>query len=376
MAKIDDYTIQRIKDTADIVDVVGDFVDLKKSGVRYLGICPFHDDRHLGSFVVYPRKNVFKCFSCDAKGGPVEFLMMHLKLSFLDAIRYLGQKYNIDTDMEAFTYNPPAPRPKPAPLPMLTLPIKMVLAREDLKEDNLVSWIFTGINWDGAQRKRIERSLKDYHIGHARQGLTIFWQIDEQNRVRTGKMMRYKQDGHRDRESTYGFDYIHSALYRHSETTGYSADKTEVKQTLFGMHLLNAYGSRANVNIVESEKTALLMSIAYGNNMQQVWMACGGLENLTTERLRPIMEQKRQIILYPDRDGVDKWKAKAENLRYPKITVFTDPVLKWWCDGDGEKADVADVVIRMLNRYPPLDSISKSEAFRILNDNLNFETIQ
>ena len=87
MSKIDDHTILRIKEAADIVDVVGDFVKLKKSGVRYLGLCPFHDDKRLGSFVVYPKGNVFKCFKCDAKGGPVEFIMKHENLTFPDAIR-------------------------------------------------------------------------------------------------------------------------------------------------------------------------------------------------------------------------------------------------------------------------------------------------
>ena len=375
MAKIDDYTIRRIKDTADIVEVVSDFVDLKRKGPRYLGLCPFHDDRHLGSFVVHPRSNTFRCFACDAKGGPVEFIMKHENLSFLDAIRYLGRKYNIDTDMEAFNYTPPAPRKKPAPLPMLTLPSKMVLSRERLEEDNLVNWIMTGVRWDGSQRRRIAESLKNYHIGHARQGLTIFWQIDEQMRVRTGKMMRYRKDGHRDRETRYSFDWIHSALFRNSDTTGYSEDSCEVVPTLFGMHLLNAYGSGASVCIVESEKTALLMSIAYGNNLTQVWMACGGVENLSVEKLRPIMQAGRRIILYPDRDAIDKWQAKAENLHYDKVTVFTDPVLKWWREGDGEKADVADVVVRILNSHPGTGSIADSPAIRTLIDKLNLEPI-
>ena len=374
MAKIDDNTIRRVKDAADIVDVVSDFVDLKRKGPRYLGLCPFHEDRHLGSFVVHPRSNTFRCFACDAKGGPVEFIMKHENLSFLDAIRYLGRKYNIDTDMEAFNYTPPAPRQKPAPLPMLTLPLKMVFSREHREDDILCQWIRKGINWDGAQRRRIEDVLKDYHVGHARQGLTIFWQIDEQMRVRTGKMMRYRPDGHRDRQSPYGFDWIHSALFRHKDTTGYDEDKYEMKQTLFGMHLLKAY-PRSDVHIVESEKTALLMAIAWGNNRTQVWMACGGLENLSKEKLSPIMADRRYIFLYPDRDGVSKWQAKAENLHYDKVTVFTDPVLKWWREEDGDKADVADVVVRILNSHPGTGSIADSPAIRTLIDKLNLEPI-
>lgn len=369
MPGIDDLTIQRIKDAADIVDVVGDFVDLKKRGVRYLGLCPFHDDRHIGSFVVYPKKNVFKCFKCDAKGGPVEFIMKHEGLSFPDAIRWLGKKYLIDTDMNDFNYTPPPPRPKPEPLQMLTLPFDMVTSREDGREENtLVAWLRNGIGWDYCQRQRIDKVLEAYHLGtNRRNGMTIFWQIDEQQRVRTGKMMLYRQDGHRDRTTRYNFDWVHSALSRHWDDERhemtydppypfpdiYDPSKQEPIQTLFGMHLLNAYGQTGQVNIVESEKTALIMATAYGNHNGEVWMACGGLEMLSRERLAPIIKQHRRIVLYPDRDGIDRWRAKAENLRYDRLHINAEPVLKWWREGDGEKADVADVVVRIINEASP-----------------------
>lgn len=369
MPGIDDLTIQRIKDAADIVDVVGDFVDLEKRGVRYLGLCPFHDDRHIGSFVVYPKKNVFKCFKCDAKGGPVEFIMKHEGLSFPDAIRWLGKKYLIDTDMNDFNYTPPPPRPKPAPLQMLTLPFDMVTSREDGREENtLVAWLRNGIGWDYCQRQRIGKVLEAYHIGtNRRNGMTIFWQIDEQQRVRTGKMMLYRQDGHRDRDTRYNFDWVHSALSRHWDDERhemtydppypfpdiFDPSKQEPIQTLFGMHLLNAYGQTGQVNIVESEKTAIIMAIAYGNHSGDVWMACGGIEMLNRERLAPIIKQHRRIVLYPDRDGIDRWRAKGENLHYDRLHINVEPVLKWWRDGDGEKADVADVVVRIINEASP-----------------------
>ena len=350
MSKIDDHTIRRIKEAANIVDVVGDFVKLKKSGVRYLGLCPFHDDKHLGSFVVYPKGNVFKCFRCDAKGGPVEFVMKHENLTFPDAIRWLGKKYSIETDMTDFNYTPPPPRPKPAPLPMLALPMAMVESRESGREQNtLVNWLRTGIRWDATQRRRIDDVLKAYHVGHARQGHTIFWQIDNDGIVHTGKMMLYRPDGHRDREARYGFDWIHSALFRDKRLPQWDEDKQEAKPTLFGLHLLDRYGPFATVNIVESEKTALIMAIAYGNHTGQVWMACGGLEMLNRERLKPIIEQHRRIVLYPDRDGIDRWRAKLENLRYDRMHLNAEPILNWWREEDGPKADVADVVVRIIN---------------------------
>lgn len=344
-------TIQRIKETANIVDVVGDFVQLKKSGVRYLGLCPFHDDRHLGSFVVYPKGNVYKCFKCDAKGGPVDFLMSHLGLSFPDAIRWLGRRYSIETDMNNFTYTPPLPRRQPDPLPMLTFPWTLVRSREQNREQNtLVRWLRTGIDWDGVQRKRVDEVLNDYHVGTNRHnGMTIFWQIDELQQVRTGKMMLYRPDGHRDREARYGFDWVHSALFRDYRWPKYDDLRMEARPTLFGLHLLNRFGRNATVNIVESEKTALVMAMAYGNHPLQVWMACGGLEMLNSERLTPIIKQHRRIVLYPDRDGIDRWRDKAAALHYERVYINAEPVMRWWREQDGPKADVADVVTRIIN---------------------------
>ena len=362
--RIDKFIIEKILDTAKIEEVVDDFVDLKKKGVRYLGLCPFHDDRHLGSFVVYPKGNCFKCFKCGAKGGVVDFLMAHEKLSYPDAIRWLGKKYSIDTDMQDFNYTQPPPRPAPPPLQPLRLPMGMVERTQNAANadtDILIRWIMDMVNWDYIQRKRISEVLNDYHVGHGKNGHTIFWQIDERGEVRTGKMMKYKSDGHRDKTAPWNFDWIHSALFRDQRLTQWNEDKQEAQLTFFGMHLLNRY-PHATVNIVESEKTAVLMAIAYGNHATQIWMACGGLEMLSAERLKPITSQGRQIVLFPDRDGVGKWRAKAAQLPYKSIVLNEQPVTEWWKPQDGDKADVADVVVRILNERKPMTQIDEVRA--------------
>ena len=105
MPKISDDIIRAVTDAAKIEDVVGDFVTLRKAGVNMTGICPFHDDKHDGNFIVRPSTisesnhgNTYRCFVCDAKGGPVQFLMQAEHMTFPDAIRYLGKKYCIDVD--------------------------------------------------------------------------------------------------------------------------------------------------------------------------------------------------------------------------------------------------------------------------------------
>ena len=359
MGKIKDDIIRSILDRAKIVDVVGDFVKLRKTGVRYTGLCPFHQDTHDGNFIVYPAGNCYRCFACDEKGGAVDFLMNYAKMDYPTAIRWLGKKYCIEVDNLPLDYTPPPPRPTPPPLPMLVLPERMVTSREQTDNDPLCNWL-RQLPWDGCQQARLTNVLKENHVGHARQGHTIWWQIDNEQRIRTGKMMLYRQDGHRDKEARYNFDWIHATLFRNGI---FDAEKVEVKPTLFGLHLLDRY-PHAAVHLVESEKTAVIMATAYGNTRSQVWMACGGVENLSREKLAPIMAENRRIILYPDRDAIDKWRAKQANLRYDRMTLNVEAVTKWWMPEDGEKADIADIVVRMIMKNQKQPAVHIGEVMK------------
>lgn len=95
MGRIDRDTVNRILDTADIVEVVSDFVKLRRSGANYKGLCPFHNER-TPSFSVNKARNICKCFSCGKGGSPVNFIMEHEQLSYQEALRYLARKYNIE----------------------------------------------------------------------------------------------------------------------------------------------------------------------------------------------------------------------------------------------------------------------------------------
>ena len=92
---IDQNTVQQIIDTADVVDVVSDFVALKRRGSNWVGLCPFHNDR-TPSFYVSRSKQIYKCFSCGEAGSSVSFLMKHEQMSYPDALRYLATKYHIE----------------------------------------------------------------------------------------------------------------------------------------------------------------------------------------------------------------------------------------------------------------------------------------
>src|SRR6476661_8770735 len=97
---ISPQTIEQITNRIDIIDVVGEFVKLKKRGANYLGLCPFHNER-TPSFTVSPSKEIYKCFGCGKSGNTISFLMEHEKLSYVEALRWLANKYNIEVEETA-----------------------------------------------------------------------------------------------------------------------------------------------------------------------------------------------------------------------------------------------------------------------------------
>jgi DNA primase, catalytic core len=92
---IDFQTIERIQSASQIVEVVSDFISLRKRGVNFVGLCPFHEDK-TPSFYVSPAKNICKCFACGEGGTPIHFIMKHEQLSYVEALKYLAKKYGIE----------------------------------------------------------------------------------------------------------------------------------------------------------------------------------------------------------------------------------------------------------------------------------------
>ena len=368
MPKIPDDVVKRVIDLAKIEDVVGDFVDLRKAGVNLTGLCPFHDDQHDGNFIVRPSTvsakrgaNTYRCFVCDAKGGPVQFLMEHERLSFPDAIRWLGKKYNEPVDDIPLNYTPPPPRPKPAPLPALEIPRAYVKRTMEFGGDNniFIYWL-QHLPWDDEQRERLQQTLWMYCVGGWRDGRVVFWQIDHNGIPRAAKLMKFypkehPKYGHRDKEVHPGWIYNQDGSRQQLEP-----DKHEIIKPLFGSHLLNRY-PKAVINIVESEKTALVMANYYGNHDSQIWMACGGLKFLQLDSLQPLIDQGRTIWLWPDKDGVKDWQEVCDKLGYEKCRVYTRFFDTCWREEDGDKADIADIAIRMMRTGDKPRLIQKQE---------------
>ena len=99
---IDKATVAQILDAADIVEVVSDFVSLKRRGANYVGLCPFHNEK-TPSFSVSRAKGICHCFSCGKGGSPVNFIMEHEQLSYYEALKYLANKYHIEVHERELT---------------------------------------------------------------------------------------------------------------------------------------------------------------------------------------------------------------------------------------------------------------------------------
>ena len=371
MPKIPDEVVKRVIDRAKIEDVVGDFVTLRKAGVNLTGLCPFHDDRTDGNFIVRPSTvsakrggNTYHCFVCMRRGeggGPVDFLMKHERMTFPDAIRWLGKKYSEPVDDVPVNYTPPPPRPAPPPLPVLEIPRAYVGRTMEIATERTVVFIYwlRGLPWDDEHRARLQQTLWQYCVGGWRDGRVVFWMIDHEGNPRAAKLMRYLPDGHRDKTQHPGWIYNRDGVRQRLDP-----DNHEILKPLFGSHLLRTY-PQAVVNIVESEKTAIIMANYYGDPQSQLWLACGGLKHLQLDSMQPLIDQGRTVWLWPDKDGRDDWQEVCDKLGYDKCRVYTHFFDTCWTEADGDKADIADIAIRMMTTG---EGPRKNEELRVKSE--------
>lgn len=211
----------------------------------------------------------------------------------------------------------------------------------------LVTWL-RSLPIEDTSKEQLEKSLQLYLIGTTQDGGTIFWQVDENRIIRTGKIIHYGSDGHRLKNedgSSVGFNWIHAKL-----SGFYPTDTYQLVQCYFGSHLLPVFPD-AEVHVVESEKSALIMSI-FGDPDRMLWIACGGKKLFTEARLANLIHEHRLIVVYPDHDGWDEWQQIVAAISYDRIVV-SDYVEKNYIEGvDPSNADISDIILRRLNQTP------------------------
>jgi hypothetical protein len=178
----------------------------------------------------------------------------------------------------------------------------------------------------------VNQLINKYKIGTSKRyggGTTVFWQIDNEDRVRAGKLIKYAENGHRIHGKN---NWVHSVL---------NIDDFTLKQCLYGQHLLKEYPD-AIVAIVESEKTAIISSAFIP---EMVWLATGGVENLNKEKVKIL--SGRNVILFPDasKNGriYNKWRQKADEFGF-NISDLLEKEATPEQKADG--VDIADFLIK------------------------------
>lgn len=151
---------------------------------------------------------------------------------------------------------------------------------------------------------------KRYKVGRDN-ARTVFWQIDVNGEIRAGKSIPYKLDGHRDKTDKYPANWLHKVAYWRAYWNG-----EELQQCFFGEHLLK--DSDKPVAVVESEKTALIMSV-YSKGF--VWLACGGAQNLKNEQKNAVLKG-RDVLLIPDNGQYWNWKPIADANGWEITTII------------------------------------------------------
>lgn len=181
-----------------------------------------------------------------------------------------------------------------------------------------------------------------YHIGATNERDVIYWQIDANNHVRTGKIMKYnKNTGKRIKGDVDRINWVHSKLKKN----GIIAEDWTLTQCLFGEHLIKTYPNK-NIAIVESEKTALICAIVMP---QYIWLASGGCSNLQADKLKVL--QGKTVVLFPDVDAFSKWSKIAQSATYCNVIVSGYLNRNATDEDRANKIDIADLIIK--------DSITK-----------------
>lgn len=166
---IDQQTIDKVVDTAQIYDVVSEFVSLKRRGQNYVGLCPFHSDKN-PSFYVSPTKNVCKCFSCNEGGGPVQFIMKHEQISFFEAIKWLGKKYGIEVEDKRMTDEEKARQTVRESMLMVN-----EFAQKTFEQDLYMSQEGQTIGLTYFRERGLQdETIKRFHLGYAIENRTDF----------------------------------------------------------------------------------------------------------------------------------------------------------------------------------------------------------
>lgn len=246
---------------------------------------------------------------------------------------YTPKQYFQDNNISFDTPQPKTYKPRPVtPQPKTVSFIPVEVFKASLKAHETNHFVQFLINLFGVEVT--SQLVSRYFIATSKHwnGATVFWQIDTQGKVRTGKIMLYSPTtGKRVKEPFNHINWVHKALKQ---------PEFELRQCLFGEHLL--IDKTKPVAIVESEKTAVIASVYLP---QFIWVAVGSLTNLNAEKCSIL--KGRTVTLFPDLNGFDKWSSKAKELSHLAIFTVSDLLERKATEAERKQGfDLADYLIK------------------------------
>ncbi len=401
---IDKQTEQKIKEKANVMDVLSNYgIEMSRMGNgSFTCFSPFRDDRHMGSFVANERKNIVTDFATGEKWDAIKLLAQFeyksadaatVKEHYTDILRILGAMYHETVDDKPVTTTRHfEPRPAPEPLNVIVFNPKWSEAYMGHENDNPLLSYLLSLPLCSEDHARLVRMIGEYRVGtyltHTSQdeewdkfGWCMFWQMEADidghlMNARDCKLMKYRANGKRwkDEHGRGKVTWMSSMI---AKKGGYNTETHEPKRCLFGLHLIDRY-PKAEIRIVESEKSALICS-AFTEPHQILYLATAGQSNLTIDMLTPLLLRNRNIALIPDKDSFDKWSAVRDGIRdyindnwsekQVKPTVIVSKLVENnWTEADGDKADIADILLRLAHeaaQHPITEIVEQSDLQKV-----------
>ncbi|MBL7815207.1 MAG: hypothetical protein JNL70_09360 [Saprospiraceae bacterium] len=299
MEKID---VAVIKLKTDIFDTVNQYVKLKKIGNKYIGLCPFHDEK-TPSFYITPSKGIFKCFGCGKGGDVIKFIQEIKGLSFIEAVKTLTNERTID---EKWRLSDEYKKILPPPSVKKVEFIDPTIVRQTMQryEDNHFAQFLLQILHNDKQvwADLIQR----FSIGTVKGNKTVFWQRDVNGDYRGGQIMLYNlATGKREKYWSNGNkrrpEWTHEKPYL-------NIPNFQLAQCFCGEYQLKTQFKP--VAVVESAKTAAIMTVI---EPRYTWLASCGADGLTNEKCTVLIGKR--IVLYPDLGKFDEWSKRAKELK-------------------------------------------------------------
>jgi hypothetical protein len=266
------------------------------------------------------------------------------------------QSNQFEQPMKSVLMRPVTPQPKPADY----IPKELVLKSISYKS-NFVYFLCSILDIDKLESPTIVRVCEEYFVGATKDNAVIFWQIDVNKNVRTGKIIRYDTDGHRIKDVN-GINWIHAVMKRNNQLKS----DFNLCQCLFGEHLLTKYPDK-DVAIVEAEKTAVICASVFP---KRIWLATGGKSQLSKDKMKVL--KGRNVIMFPDVDGFNEWSERAKELTFCKSVIVSDVLEKNATDEQrAKKIDIADWIVEDLRLRALNSSIMPVEQATPVADQLS-----